>query len=109
VLEGHHCYLRPKNGIIPAALWARYHAPIGRSVTDFRPLSWSLSERSESRAPCGRLVPVVIDPERHFASTNYRTANGLLDHLVGDGEHRWRHLDAKCSRRLQVDHELEFG
>src|SRR6202011_2863439 len=33
----------------------------------------------------------------------------LLDHLVGDGEHPWRHLDAERSRRLKVDDELEFG
>ena len=33
----------------------------------------------------------------------------LLDHLVGDGEHCWWHLDAELSRRLQVDGELEFG
>jgi len=31
----------------------------------------------------------------------------LLDHLVGEGEQRWRHLDAKQSRGLQVDDELK--
>jgi hypothetical protein len=25
------------------------------------------------------------------------------DHLVGDGEQRWRHFDAKHARGLQVD------
>src|ERR1700690_1361169 len=33
----------------------------------------------------------------------------LFDHLVGDGEHPWRHLDAERARRLQVDGEFEFG
>ena len=33
----------------------------------------------------------------------------LLDHLVGDGEHPRRHLDAERLRRLTVDDELEFG
>jgi hypothetical protein len=33
----------------------------------------------------------------------------LLDHLVGDGEHPWWHLDAERSRHLQVDDKLEFG
>ena len=32
-----------------------------------------------------------------------------LDHLVGDGEHSWRHLDAERSGRMKVDDELEFG
>ena len=30
----------------------------------------------------------------------------LFDHLVGDGEQPWRHLDAELSRRLQIDDEL---
>src|SRR6266498_3800147 len=29
-----------------------------------------------------------------------------LDHLVGAGEQRRRHLDAECPRRLQVDDEF---
>ena len=33
----------------------------------------------------------------------------LLDHLVGDGEHRWRHHDVERSRGLKVDDEFEFG
>jgi hypothetical protein len=33
----------------------------------------------------------------------------LLDHLVGDGEQHWRHLDAERPRRLQVDGEYEPG
>ena len=33
----------------------------------------------------------------------------LFDHLVGDGEHPWRHLDAEGSRRMKVDDELELG
>ena len=32
-----------------------------------------------------------------------------FDRLVGDGEHRWRHLNAKCARRLQVKDEIELG
>jgi hypothetical protein len=30
-------------------------------------------------------------------------------HLVGDGEHARRHLDAERLRGLQVQDELEFG
>ena len=37
------------------------------------------------------------------------TNKALFDHLVCDGEHRQGHLDAECSRRLQVDDEVEFG
>jgi hypothetical protein len=28
----------------------------------------------------------VHDPQRHFATANYRIAKGLFDHLVGAGE-----------------------
>jgi NAD(P)-dependent dehydrogenase (short-subunit alcohol dehydrogenase family) len=38
------------------------------------------------------------------------TAGGTsFDHLVGDGEYRWRHLDAERARRLKIDDELELG
>ena len=48
--------------------------------------------------PAGK---VANDPTRTFgASFNY---------LIGDGKHRWRHLDAELSRRLQIDEELELG
>jgi hypothetical protein len=33
----------------------------------------------------------------------------LLDHLVGEGEQIWRHLDAERPSGLQVDDELEPG
>src|SRR4029079_16613522 len=32
-----------------------------------------------------------------------------FDHLVGNGEQFWRHVDAERSRRLKIDDELEFG
>src|SRR4030095_14240435 len=38
-----------------------------------------------------------------------RTFARSFDHLIGDGDHPWRHLDAERSRRLKVDDELEFG
>jgi len=42
------------------------------------------------------------DPELTFSDP-------LLDHLVGNCEQRWWHLDAERSCRLQVDDELELG
>jgi hypothetical protein len=33
----------------------------------------------------------------------------LFNHLVGDGEQRWRHLDAERACRLKVDDKLELG
>ena len=35
--------------------------------------------------------------------------NGLLDHLVGAGMERDRDVDAKRSRRLEVDDQFERG
>jgi hypothetical protein len=29
--------------------------------------------------------------------------------IIGDGEHRWRSLDAERAPSLQIDDELEFG
>jgi len=33
----------------------------------------------------------------------------LFDHLVGAGEHRRRHVQAKVTSGLEIDYELEFG
>src|SRR6516225_11236068 len=32
---------------------------------------------------------------------------GLFDHLVGDGEQRWRDNEAECLSRCQVEDEIE--
>ena len=32
-----------------------------------------------------------------------------LDHLLGAGEHRWRHVEAEHPCGLEVDHELELA
>jgi hypothetical protein len=29
---------------------------------------------------------VAVDPDRHFAPVNYRSAKALLDHFIGNGE-----------------------
>ena len=57
--------------------------------------------------PSGRYP--LLGPDLHrLDRTSLRLAH-LLDHLIGDGEHPWRHLDAEHSRRLQVKNELKFG
>jgi hypothetical protein len=33
----------------------------------------------------------------------------LFDHLVGAGEQRGRHCEAKCLRRLEIDDQFELG
>ena len=50
---------------------------------------------------CGALARVRFVPKADISAS--------LDHLVGDGEHPWRHLDAERSRSLKVDDKLEFG
>jgi hypothetical protein len=59
----------------------------------------------EATGSCGglrtfrkRRISVDIDPQRQFAHINYRIAKRLFDHLVGNGEHRSRHLNAERSR-----------
>jgi hypothetical protein len=48
--------------------------------------------------------------QRGHNRTNCTAAiNLIFDHLVSDGEHRWRHLDAERPRRSQVDSKIEFG
>jgi hypothetical protein len=34
---------------------------------------------------------------------------GLLDHLVGDGQHHRRDCESECVRRFGVDHQFELG
>jgi hypothetical protein len=46
---------------------------------------------------------------RHLRLLPGKSLGGLLDHIVRDGEHARRHVDAECPRRLKVDDELEFG
>jgi hypothetical protein len=37
------------------------------------------------------------------------SAHRLFDHLVGNGEHPWRHFKAKRLGRLEVDEQVELG
>ena len=64
------------------------------------------------------MPPTSFSADRRFTSTRsispmniaiYCTAKGLFDHLVGDREYPWRHLNAERLRHLKVDDDLEFG
>src|SRR5262245_58890079 len=50
---------------------------------------------------------------RHARRQNFctaqTTASTSLDHLVGAGYQRWRHLEAERSRSLKIDNEFELG
>ena len=52
-----------------------------------------LSGEDRSRPPL--VGAAVHDPERHFATVNYRTAKGLFDHLVSAAEQGERKCNAK--------------
>jgi hypothetical protein len=77
----------PKQRLVPAPTWSRL------GVRQTRP---------------SRAQSAVSDPERHFDTLNYRTATGLLDHLVGERKQRRWHLKAKCLGRFYVDDKLEL-
>jgi hypothetical protein len=49
------------------------------------------------------------DPKRRFATVNYRTAKGSLDHFVGDGEQCRRHVEAQRFGSLEVNDQLELS
>jgi hypothetical protein len=55
-----------------------------------------------------RVVPegTTVESER-FGEPKRR--HSLVDHLIGDCEQHWRHVDAERPRRTQVDDELELG
>lgn len=76
----------------------------------------SLSGKSghrKSKLPCPLLeaflprqpiaVEAEIDPLRHFAIANYRTAKGLFDHLIRAAEQRQRDGKAERLGRLEID------
>ena len=48
---------------------------------------------------------VEIDPNRRFATANYRIAKGLFDHLVGRQEWLWER-EAERIGGLQIDDKL---
>jgi hypothetical protein len=63
----------------------------------FAPIASELSHRSESTRCANRVVA-------------HRSKKApLLDHLVGASEHRWRHIEAKRPRGLEIDDQFVLG
>ena len=61
------------NGITPGAMMGGYHALIGRSATDIR-----VSLTRKRPRVFLRCKTVVIDPNRRFATINWRIAKVIL-------------------------------
>src|SRR5262245_66470140 len=66
-------------------------------------MSASLQKRTSERLP--RYVRIVPIGDITQCSKN----NPLLDHLVGAGEQRRRHVETERLRGLEVDDQLELG
>jgi hypothetical protein len=84
-------------------MWERYHASIGWTVPNFRVVRWRIG------------LPLLLrvraaesGPKRRFATTNYRIAKGLFDHLVGGYLQSLRHSEAKRFGGFEIDDEIEL-
>jgi hypothetical protein len=64
-------------------------------------------ESQRNVAMCHNRTHAPQQTAGHSITSSARASS--FNHLVGDGKHRWRHLDAERSRRVKVDNELEFG
>src|SRR5262249_29672822 len=85
--------------------------PVERSLRPrvglFAPLRDKVTSSAQSLVPPsgrpsqGSGLPILIEPHDELASS--------LDHLVGAGEERVRHVQPKLLCGLYVDDQLEFG
>src|SRR5262249_39889074 len=78
--------------------------PIATAKADFPQKSCPLYPRKRTFAVHKRMS--ALGQKRTHAPQ--QTAS-LFDHLVGTGEQRGRHFEAKRLRGFEIDHQLEFG
>jgi hypothetical protein len=91
-------------------------AAIGRSVPPqlsrrCAATSGRVHQEREIISESGSTVTIQCNCRRNCAYTSQKqcSKSPSLNHLVSDGEHAWGHLDAECSRRLEIYNKLEFG
>ena len=62
----------------------------------------------KNRGHIASLARSYTDTARFVPTVRSKKA-ALFQHLVGDGEQRWRHSEAVRLRGFEIDDELDFG
>jgi hypothetical protein len=115
--------LRTSNTTLPGAMFAvaATHLPLSSMTGTWGGVTWGGvtsaphwgHSRRFDRAPLTSGMPSNPGHSRRASacrkSASKPAVAASFDHLVGDGGHRWRNVEAERLRDLEMDDQLEFG